>query len=79
MVANLTAPGTPEPTLRDVLDAVNGLSSRMDRLETKVDGLEGRMNRLESKMDRNFETVIGMLGNLSVTTVRQPRRALREN
>ena len=42
----------PEPTLRDVLLAINGLDVRVDGLEVKIDGLGIRMDRLEGRMDR---------------------------
>ena len=49
----------PEPTLRDVLLAINGLDVRVDSLElkidslgTRIDGLDVRMDRLDSRMDR---------------------------
>ena len=52
----------PEPTLRDVLLAINGLDTRVDSLElkidslsTRVDGLGTRIDRLERRMDRMDE------------------------
>jgi chromosome segregation ATPase len=49
----------PEPTLREILNAVNGLGtridgleSRFDRFEVRVDGLESRFDGLESRFDR---------------------------
>ena len=52
----------PEPTLRDVLLAINGLDNRVDSLElkidslsTRVDGLGTRIDRLERRMDRMDE------------------------
>lgn len=52
----------PEPTLRDVLLAINGLDVRVDSLElkidglsTRIDGLDVRMDRLEGRMDRMDE------------------------
>ena len=35
-----------EPTLQDILDAVNALGSRMDRIERKVDALDRKVDRL---------------------------------
>jgi chromosome segregation ATPase len=45
------AAAQPEPTLRDVLDAVTGLGTRMDRFEIRMDGLESKVDRLENRMD----------------------------
>jgi chromosome segregation ATPase len=35
-----------------ILQAVEGLGLRMDRLEARMDGLEARMDRLEARMDK---------------------------
>jgi archaellum component FlaC len=36
-----------EPTIRDVLVAIDGLGSRMDRFEHRMDRFENRMDRIE--------------------------------
>jgi chromosome segregation ATPase len=41
----------PEPTLRDVLLAINGLDNRVDSLELKIDSLSTRVDGLEVKID----------------------------
>ena len=59
-----TAPSGNQPTLRDVLNAVNGLSERLERVEgwmarlaERMDRLEDRMERLEGKVDKLEENV----------------------
>lgn len=68
------AAAQPEPTLRDILDAVNGLGTevagvktqvdrlevRFDALETRMDGLETRFDRLETRFDRLETEVAGL-------------------
>jgi hypothetical protein len=50
MPSTLTPAAQPEPTLRDVLHAVHGLGTRMDRFEVRMDGLETRIGGLEDRM-----------------------------
>lgn len=40
----------PEPTLRDVLAAVNGLGGRIDGLDSRMDRVETRMGSFETEM-----------------------------
>ena len=49
-----------EPTLRDVLNAVNGLGTKVGSLETKVDSLGSKVDSLETKVD-SVETRVGSL------------------
>jgi chromosome segregation ATPase len=61
------AAAQPEPTFRDILDAVNGLGTEVagqkitfDRLEMRFDALEIRFDALETRMDA-LETRFGEL------------------
>jgi chromosome segregation ATPase len=45
------AAAQPEPTLRDILDAVNGLGTEVAGLKTRFDGLEKRFDVLETRFD----------------------------
>jgi chromosome segregation ATPase len=45
------AAAQPEPTLKDILNAVNGLGTRMDRFEVRMDGFETRFDGLETRFD----------------------------
>lgn len=44
------AAAQPEPTLREILSAVNGLGTRIDGLESRFDGLENRMVSVENEV-----------------------------
>jgi predicted nuclease with TOPRIM domain len=77
----------PEPTLRDVLLAINGLDvrvdsldlkvdglgTRIDGLEVKIDGLGGRMDRLEGRMDRMDERMNHLDGRMDQLGSRMDR------
>lgn len=52
-----------EPTLREILDAINGLGTRLDRVEQRLDGLE-------QKVGQGFDSVLNMLGSLSINHTR---------
>ena len=54
----------PEPTLRDVLLAINGLDTRVDGVDVKIDGLGVRMERLEGRMDRIDERMNHLDGRM---------------
>ena len=61
------AAAPPEPTLRDILDAVNGLGievaglkTRFGGLETRIGGLEARFDGLETRID-GLEAEVGYL------------------
>ena len=52
-----------EPTLRDILGAINGLGTRLDRVEQRLD-------RVETKLDQGFDSVLNMLSSLSINHTR---------
>lgn len=40
-----------DEAIKMILDKLDGLGKKLDRLETRMDGLEMRMDRLETKVD----------------------------
>ena len=61
------AAAPPEPTLRDILDAVNGLGTEVAELKTRFDGLEKRFDGLETRFDRletRFDALEAEVGEL---------------
>ena len=43
-----------EPTLREILDAVNGLGTRLDRVEQRLDALDHKVDALTDMVVNGF-------------------------
>ena len=59
-----------EPTLSDILDAINGLGTRLDRVEQRLDALEQKVDQGFSRMDRGFDLMVQGFAALGVAEVR---------
>ena len=66
-----------EPTISDVLEAVNNFSTRVDerfdRIEGRLDGVEGRLDRVDGRFDKvderfgSLESDVAHIKNVMVT------------
>ncbi|MBI1867826.1 MAG: hypothetical protein HYS06_05975 [Methylocystis sp.] len=43
---------TTEPTIRDVMAAIQGIGSRLDKMETGLDKIETRLDKIGTRLDK---------------------------
>ena len=70
------SPATTLPSNQDLLNAINRLADRMDRLEGEVRELTTMVSSLDAKvesLDAKVEETRDMVGSLSLTVTRPGR------
>ena len=63
------SPATTLPTNQDLLNAINRLANRMDRIEGEVQELKTMVGSLDAKIEETRD----MVGSLSLTVTRPGR------